>query len=192
MTLVERVPQRWRPLAKEIAKFGAVGGINTVIDFAVFNLLMVLGLPALKSNVVSTVVATTSSYAMNRKWTYADRARTAVRREYTLFFAFNLVGMAIQLAVLGVVKYGFGAAEGDNWLLLNAAKAFAIGVAMVFRFWAYRTFVFAPPAPPTEPAADVLTDSDALFAELTGPIEADLLAEEILAERERERDVSRR
>jgi putative flippase GtrA len=175
VTLVDRLPEQWRPLAKEIAKFGAVGGANTVVDFAVFNLMMWLGIPALKANVVSTVVATTTSYGMNRKWTYADRARTALRREYTLFFVFNLVGLAIQLAVLGLVKYGFGAAEGTNWLLLNAAKAFAIGVAMVFRFWAYRTFVFAHPVQPST-AVDVETE----FAGLTGALDADLLEAELL------------
>jgi putative flippase GtrA len=184
--LVEKLPHRWRPLAKEIAKFGAVGGVNTVLDFAIFNLLMLAGLPALKSNVVSTIAATTSSYALNRGWTYKGRVGRAMRREYTLFFAFNLAGMAIQLAVLGLVKYGFGAVETEHWLVLNVAKAVAIGLAMVFRFWAYRTFVFiAAPAVAAEVATEtqplaVEPDYDTEFAELTAPLAAELDSDEAL------------
>ena len=34
--------------------------------------------------------------------------RTALRREYTLFFGFNLVGMIIQSGLVAIGKYGFG------------------------------------------------------------------------------------
>lgn len=191
MRLVRRLPERWQQLAHEAAKFGIVGAANTVIDFIVFNLLMQIG--PLKANVVSTIVATTTSYAMNRHWTYRDRARTALRREYTLFFVFNLAGFLIQEAVLGGVKYGLGFSEHHNQLVLNVAKAAGIGVAMIFRFWAYRTFVFKPHTPDepvdaesavavlaTEPSgalvqeplvAHVIADE---FAQLTAPLETEL------------------
>lgn len=146
MPLATKIPERWRDLAGTAAKFGVVGAINTVIDFFVFNLLLQIG--PLKANVVSTVVATTTSYFMNRQWTFRGRARGDVRREYILFFFFNVVGMVIQLAVLGLVRYGLGFTASDGRLVLNIAKAAGIGVAMVFRFWAYRRFVFkAMPAP---------------------------------------------
>jgi len=140
------LPRRFRGLADELVKFGTVGLINTGLDYLVLNLLLAIG--PLKAKVVATVVATTASYLMNRKWTFGDRARTGVRREYALFFGLNLVGMVIQLAVLGVAKYGLGFDEhggGDDRLALNIANAIGIGVAMVFRFWAYRTFVFTAP-----------------------------------------------
>jgi putative flippase GtrA len=149
--LVRFLPERWQKLVREALKFGVVGGINTVVDFIVFNLLLPIG--PLKANVVSTVVATTTSYGMNRHWTYKDRLRSALRREYALFFLFNLVGFLIQSLVLGVVKYGLHFTEDTGRLALNIGKAAGIGVAMVFRFWAYRTFVFKADSLAAEAAA---------------------------------------
>jgi|SRR5438477_8778856 len=169
-------------MVTEVAKFGAVGLVNTVLDYTVLNLLLSIG--PLKAKVASTVVATTASYVMNRQWTYSRRDRAGVRREYVLFFALNLAGLAIQLAVLGVAKYGLGFTEhggGDDRLALNLFNALGIAVAMVFRFWAYRTFVFksatavgAPvsPAPVDTAAADVAAAEMAELSELDVDIAA--------------------
>lgn len=158
-TLLHRlVPRRFHSVVSEVAKFGAVGLVNTVLDYAVLNLLLSIG--PLKAKVASTIVATTASYVMNRQWTYNNRDRAGVRREYVLFFALNLAGLAIQLAVLGVAKYGLGFTEhggGHDRLALNLFNALGIAVAMVFRFWAYRTFVFktAEEAPASASASAV-------------------------------------
>ena len=162
-TLLDRlVPQRLHGVVTEVARFCAVGLVNTVLDYAVLNLLLSIG--PLKAKVASTVVATTASYVMNRQWTFQKRDRGGLRREYVLFFALNLAGLAIQLAVLGVAKYGLGFTEhggGDDRLALNLFNALGIAVAMVFRFWAYRTFVFktadaaAPVMEPGIAAAEV-------------------------------------
>lgn len=153
MTAVARLRQRYDVVAREAAKFGAVGAVNTALDFAVLNLLVFgLGLPPLRSKVGSTVVAATSSYLMNRHWTFRHRVRQDVHREYTLFFLLNAVGLAIALLVLGVVRYGFGL-EGP--LALNAANVVGLGLGTVFRFWSYRRFVWTRrPAHPT-PVHDV-------------------------------------
>lgn len=155
MRLLRLLPERWHPMAREIGKFGVVGGLNTVVDYAVFNLLLPIG--PVKANVVSTMVATATSYGMNRHWTYRDRAKDAARREFVLFVAFNVVGLLIQSAVLGAAKYGLHFDEHHDKLELNIAKAVGIGVAMVFRFWAYRTFVFR-----TESGEEYLTGGEEL------------------------------
>jgi putative flippase GtrA len=137
------IPQRFHGVVSELAKFGAVGLVNTALDYAVLNLLLSVG--PLKAKVASTIVATTASYVMNRQWTFKTRDRASLRREYVLFFALNLVGLAIQLSVLAFAKYGMGFTEhggGSDRLALNLFNALGIAVAMVFRFWAYRAFVF--------------------------------------------------
>ncbi|WP_344503793.1 GtrA family protein [Dactylosporangium maewongense] len=149
----------------ELFKFLAVGGINTIIDFAVLNLLLSIG--PLKAKIVAAVVATTASYFLNRQWTYRHSDRTSMRREYTLFFALNGVGLLIQSAVLAVAKYGLGFSETNSAdrLAFNIASALGIGIAMVFRFWAYRTFVFQTPVASDDP--QVIAD-----AELEAEVEA--------------------
>jgi putative flippase GtrA len=172
-TLLDRlVPQRFHGIVTEVAKFGAVGLVNTVLDYAVLNLLLSIG--PLKAKVASTVVATTASYIMNRQWTFSRRDRAGLRREYVLFFALNLAGLAIQLAVLAVAKYGMGFTEhggGDDRLALNLFNALGIAVAMVFRFWAYRTFVFQTTEPAT-PAPGVAAAEVAQLSELDVDIAA--------------------
>jgi putative flippase GtrA len=131
---------RLRRLVREAASFGLIGVVNTALDFGIFYTLIFLG--PLNANAISTALTTMSSYAMNRRWTYKDRPKTALRREGTLFVAFNLVGLAIQEAILGLAKYGFGLHETQHRTALLLAKCVGVAVAMVFRFWAYRTIVF--------------------------------------------------
>lgn len=177
MRLVRLLPERWQRFIHEALKFGAVGGINTVVNYAVFNALAltVLATGQLKATVIATIVSTTTSYLMNRHWTYADRPRSALRREYLLFFFFNAAGLAIELAVLGAAKYGLGL---TGLLALNGAKTVGLVLGTVFRFWSYRTFVFQPavqpagtvrvaPAAEAAPIAAALDPAAALAAEST-------------------------
>jgi len=169
-------------MVTEVAKFGAVGLVNTALDYAVLNLLLSIG--PLKAKVASTIVATTASYVMNRQWTYSQRDRAGVRREYVLFFALNLAGLAIQLAVLGVAKYGLGFTEhggGHDRLALNLFNALGIAVAMVFRFWAYRTFVFKSATIVDAPVSPAPVDATAVAAEVAelSELDVDIAAVEV-------------
>jgi putative flippase GtrA len=162
MRLVSLLPDRWQRFAREAVKFGIVGGLNTVINYAVFNALALTVFVdgQLKATVVATVVAAISSYLMNRYWTYRDRPTSAMRREYFLFFLFNTTGLAIELGVLAAAKYGL---DIHGLLALNVAKTVGVGLATVFRFWSYRTFVFRPtpaPAGTHEHDADRLAEFD--------------------------------
>ena len=152
MNFVHRLRDRWHALIKELTKFGIIGVLNTALDFAVWNAVLFIG--PIKAQVISTLVSATSSYFMNRHWTFRHRARSGLRREYVLFFVFNVIGLVITAAILAAATYVFGI---TNLAALNAAKAFGIVVATVFRFWAYRRWVFLHPEdqlyePEEEPA----------------------------------------
>jgi putative flippase GtrA len=135
------LPERWRGLTRELASFGTIGVINLCVNFAVFNLLWltILRTGELKAKAVATIVATTCAYFMNRHWTYRDRPKSTLRREYSLFFFFNLVGLIIEVAVVGLAKYGL---HQTHIVALNAFTAIGILFGTIFRFWAYRTHVF--------------------------------------------------
>ncbi len=148
MRLVRLLPQRLRHLAPEAFAFGVIGALNSVVYLGIVTATM--GIGVVKANIVASLVTTTLSYFANRHWTYKHRPRTALRREYTLFFAFNFAGMVIQSGAAGFGKYGLGLTERDHRLGLLAFTLGGIALATVFRFWAYRTFVFlkvAAPAP---------------------------------------------
>jgi putative flippase GtrA len=152
-------------------KFAVIGGLSVVVNAIVFNLLLFLPVfdnGELKAKVVATAVAMVSSYFMNRHWTYGDRDKSAAHREFMLFVGFNLAGLLIELAIMGVTKYWFGL---TSWLAINAAFVIGLGLGTVFRFFTYRRYVFlhAPEVHIPAPAPAVETQ----FAELTAPLEAE-------------------
>jgi putative flippase GtrA len=137
-----------------MAKFGIVGAVCYAIDIAVSNLCHVtLGMGPLSAKTVSTVVAATCSYVGNRHWSFTHRARTGLRREYTLFVILNTVGLFIALACLGFARYVLGL---KGVLAFNiAGNVVGTGLGTVFRFWAYKRWVFLHPGHPK--AADYTT-----------------------------------
>ncbi|MDQ3431831.1 MAG: GtrA family protein [Actinomycetota bacterium] len=138
-----RLYDRIQHLVHELAKFGVVGAVAYVVDVSLFNLLRVgADVDPLMSKVFSTMVATTVAFLGNRHWSFRHRARTGLRREYSLFFAFNAVGLCIALAVLGISHYalGFTSPLADN----IAANVVGMVLATTFRFWSYRKWVFPP------------------------------------------------
>lgn len=154
--LPERWQRSWRVLTQEFAKFGTIGVINLFVNFAVFNLLIhtVLRDGELKAKAVAAAVATTSAYFMNRHWTYRDRPKSTLRREYSLFIFFNVVGLLIEVSVVGITKYGL---HQTNVIALNISTAIGIALGTLFRFWAYRTHVFKPSAATPEASATGVT-----------------------------------
>ena len=143
LSVIAGLYQRWRHLAHEMAKFGIVGAFNTVLDFGLFNLLYVgLGWTALGANAASVAVAATSSFFMNRHWTFRHRARTDLRREYLVFFLLNGVGLLIAT---GCILFVERVLDQTGPLWLNIAKVAGLVLGMIFRFTTYKRFVFLSP-----------------------------------------------
>ena len=142
--LLGRLEARLRGVFAELAKFGTVGALSFVIDVAIFNaVLLVLDKP-LTAKIISTVFSATNAFVLNRAWSFKHRERTNVRREYSLFFVLNVVGLSISLLCLAVSHYvlGFESRLADN----IAANGIGLVLGTTFRFWSYRRFVWAAPA----------------------------------------------
>jgi putative flippase GtrA len=142
-------------LVRELMKFGVVGAVAFVVDVAVFNVVLLLSDKPLTSKTISAVLATTVAYAGNRTWTFRRRSRSTVRREYTLFFVFNAIGLLIALLCLGISHYvlGFTSRLADN----IAANGVGLALGSTFRFWSYRRYVF-PALLPAAAAPTALTE----------------------------------
>ncbi|MEV1049576.1 GtrA family protein [Streptomyces sp. NPDC049887] len=131
---------RLNRLAREVAKFGAVGAMGLLVNMAVFNLLrQTTELPVVRASLLATVIAILFNYVGFRYFTYRDRDKSGRTKELTLFLLFSAVGLVIENGVLYVATYGFG---WDSPLQSNFFKFFGIAVATLFRFWSYRTWVF--------------------------------------------------
>ncbi|WP_432542459.1 GtrA family protein [Kineococcus sp. SYSU DK002] len=171
--LVRRLRDTYEVLAREAAKFGIVGAVAFVTDFGLFNLLRfagpdgvgVLHHKPLTANVISVVVSIVVAWLGNRYWTFRHRRRASAPRELFLFFVMNGVGLLISLVCLGFTYYVL---DLRGPVASNvSAKVVGVALGTLFRWWAYRRFVFveelreegwqahpAPSAPPADGTAD--------------------------------------
>ncbi|GHD95863.1 GtrA family protein [Streptomyces naganishii] len=151
--LRRRIGRLWR----EIAKFGAVGGAGLLVNLLVFNLVRhVTGLQVVRASVIATVVSIVFNYIGFRYFTYRDRDKSGRTKELTLFLLFSVVGLVIENGVLYLATYGFG---WDSPLQSNVFKFLGIGIATLFRFWSYRSWVFR-----ALPSRDTVANAESILA----------------------------
>ena len=151
MSVVRVLYDRFQVVIHEIAKFGVVGAFNAVLDIALFNWLhFSVGIGPLTSKTLAVTVAATSSYFMNRHWSFAHRARTGIRREYVLFIILSGIGLGIALTCLAVARYVLGF---TSVLALNVAgNGIGLALGTLWRFWSFKRWVFLPADDPDLPS----------------------------------------
>jgi putative flippase GtrA len=88
-------PARFKLLV-EFLRFGVVGTIGFVVDTAVLYAGLALGLGLYGGRVVSYLVAATTTWALNRAWTFRGRGDGPVHQQWALFLLVNLVGFAMN------------------------------------------------------------------------------------------------
>ena len=128
---------------REVVRFAATGLTAYAADVAVFNaLLLGADAPPTTAKVVSSVIAIAVAFAGSRWFTWRERRSANPGREYLLFVVFSVLAAGIQLACLVVSRdlLGLTSAFADN----VSANVVGMGLATLFRFWTFRTYVFPP------------------------------------------------
>jgi putative flippase GtrA len=126
----------------QILRFGLVGGLNTVIDYGIFNLLhSVLGWPPVLSTAISVAVAIVNSFVWNRHWTFKAAGQTAWQRQLPPFLAISLVGWGISVGGFWIIHSISGA---DSVLAVNLQKVGANVISLAWNFLGYRFIAFRP------------------------------------------------
>src|SRR5258705_10661536 len=92
---------RIRGIYREVAKFGAGGGVGVLGNIAVFNLVRhATNLQVVRASIVATVVSIAFNYIGFRYFTYRDREKTGRTKELGLFLFFSAIGLVIENGVL--------------------------------------------------------------------------------------------
>ncbi|MBT2538070.1 GtrA family protein [Arthrobacter sp. ISL-69] len=140
-TLAERLRGLASLFWREVAKFGAVGGVAFVIDNGLTYYLMhgPMTDSEAKARFVGATVATIFSWIANRFWTFRHRRQDNVIREFFMFILINGIGIGISTGFTALAKYSFGITDKNMLFLAGVA---GILVATVVRFFAYRFLVF--------------------------------------------------
>jgi putative flippase GtrA len=135
---------RYRHLVPELLKFCVVGGLGAVIDLGGAAVLHgKFHVEGLEAKAISTIIATALTYLGSRFWTFKHRENQALGREVAIFVVLNVIGLLIAEAVIAIVTYGLGL---HSQLEYNAASVLGTGLATIFRYFAYRQWVFTAPA----------------------------------------------
>lgn len=144
----------------QIAKFGLIGVLNTLVDFGVLALVTLLfsayfqieATTALIGTVtfyslykaISFIVANISSYFWNKYWTFDQGSKKQTKSEFIQFFAVSVVGFLINVFVASFVfKVVLGSLINltDGQLGLIGA-AFGSIAGLAWNFIGYKLWVF--------------------------------------------------
>lgn len=137
----------------QFAKFVLVGGLNTLIDFSVLNLLMWLtniykGEFIIGINALSFLTAVTNSYLWNKFWTFKEERegqieKETVGKEFSQFVVVSLIGISLNTAIVYLITTFINPIFGLSPLLwANLAKVMATVISLVWNFIGYKFIVF--------------------------------------------------
>lgn len=143
--MITTIVDRTRALAslfwRELAKFGAVGGVAFVIDKGLFWLLIhgPMEDSEVKAQMVSAAIATVFAWIANRYWTFRHRRQSNVVRELMMFLLINAIGLGIAAGFVWLAKYPLDISDRTG---LFVAGIVGTVLATAVRFIAYRFWVF--------------------------------------------------
>ena len=101
--LVRLLGPRLGAIAQEFLRFGVVGTVGFLVDTGVLYGMLALGAGLYLGRAISYVTAATTTWALNRAWTFRGRGSGPVHRQWALFVAVNLVGFALNYGTYAVL-----------------------------------------------------------------------------------------
>ncbi|MBM3494786.1 MAG: GtrA family protein [Armatimonadetes bacterium] len=146
-------PLTQRRGVRQFAKFCVIGASSAVIDVGLSNLFTyAFHWHWILAQVLSFSLAVTNGFTWNSLWTFRGTNTDSHRTRYAKFYATNVAGLLLNLAVMKVVMFAITGRlinEGNpEPIVLNTAKAAAIVVVSLWNFMAakYWTFRESPTA----------------------------------------------
>lgn len=140
-----RTDSRLRRLVSIGSRFLIIGGISTLIEVGVFNLLVyALDVDVVCAKVIASLVALVNAYFGNREWTFRHRDRRGRVNELVLFALTNAActGLGALLLWLGVEAVGVLVGRSAGPVAVNVVNLATIAIVVVVRFALYHWLVF--------------------------------------------------
>ncbi len=130
-----------RALITQFLRFGVVGTLGFLVDSAVLLLMLWAGAGPYGGRVVSYLAAASTTWAVNRAWTFRDAARDQpAARQWGVFVALNLLGFVANYGTYAALVAGTETVRA--WPVLGVAAGSVAG--MFINFAIARFVVFRP------------------------------------------------
>ena len=123
-----------KKLINQILKFGIVGVIATIIDFAVLYLLTeFLHVHYLISSIISFTVSVIFNYILSIKWVFEVNHKQT-KKDFVIFVVLSVIGLGIN----SLIMYLLVDKLNIHYMF---TKVFATGVVMVYNFITRKIFI---------------------------------------------------
>ncbi len=135
-------PER-RLTLRQFARFGTVGVMGAIVDIStVYATMAALGLYA--AGLAAYFAAVTTTWALNRAWTFAGRGSGGLVRQWMLFVAANGVGFVLNRGTFALLVTAVPACAQYPVIAILAGA----GAGMFANFNLSRSLVFRRQVPP--------------------------------------------
>lgn len=131
---------------RQIGRFAVVGILNTVIDYGLFNILLLVtgirhGIEVGLLNMLCVALASVNSFYFNRSWTFQAN-HYEYRRQIFKFVIATAVGILINSAVVTLTSSLVNRMPISAFIILNGGKLLAAVFSISWNFITYRGWVF--------------------------------------------------
>lgn len=132
----------------QFGKFFIVGILNTGIDFAILNLLMLVtgifkGPYIMIFSTISFTAAVANSYFLNKRWTFQDKTGSDSANKFVKFIAVSVGGLLLNNSIIYFLTTYTNPAFGLSPVLwANFSKIIATVAVLGWNFAGYKLFVF--------------------------------------------------
>ena len=128
-----------RRLVGQALRFGTVGAIGFAVDTAtVYAAHFFVGADLLTAGAIAYVVAATTTWALNRVWTFADAPRERPAQQWALFLAVQLLGFPLNRGTYAALILWVPVAASHPVIAVAAGSL----AGMVVNFVTARAIVF--------------------------------------------------
>lgn len=122
-------------LLMQVLKFLIVGGIATIIDYAIFFLLHeIIGIGTIISNIISFTVSVIYNYTASVKWVFEVDKSKDKKQQFIIFIVFSIIGLLLNTGIVylctDIIK-----------LYSLIGKVIATSIVMIFNFITRKLFL---------------------------------------------------
>lgn len=135
---------------KQVLRFGLVGGLNTIVDILILNMLLLVfpttsTMTLLAYNALAFSVGAVNSFLLNKYWTFRHRQGTTLK-ELWRFTITTLCGIGWSSLVLWLASSILHPLAVNPTLWANTAKIVSVASSALLSYLGMRLWVFVRPS----------------------------------------------